>query len=130
MGDVDAKAETMDIDSGEQVAEEEVVADLLGNFADEKKVGRNSYIVAPFKFFNELHFAYLEINPLVISADGSVVPLDLAAMVDGTAYFLCAQEVERPRLASTFRSRLVHRRERLTEKLAHPALRKLTRMQR
>ena len=119
MGDVDAKAETMDIDSGEQVAEEKVVAGLLGKFADEKKAGRNSYIVALFKFYKELHFAYLEINPLVISADGLVGPLDLATMVDGMAYFLCAQEVGRPRRASTFRPRHVHRRERLTEKLAH-----------
>ena len=38
-GDADAKAETRDIDSGEQVAEEKVVADLLGNLADQKKEG-------------------------------------------------------------------------------------------
>ena len=50
VGDVDAKAETMDIDSGEQVAEEKVVAGLLGKFAGEKKAGMNSYIVALFKF--------------------------------------------------------------------------------
>jgi len=36
VGDVDAKAETMDIDSGEQVAEEKVVLDLLGNLADQR----------------------------------------------------------------------------------------------
>ena len=69
VGDVDAKAETMDIDSGEQVAEDEVVANLLGKVADEKKAGMNSYIVALFRFYKELHFAYLKINPLVISAD-------------------------------------------------------------
>ena len=51
MGDVDAKAETMDIDSGEQVAEDEVVAGLLGKFADEKKAGMNSYIVALLQVF-------------------------------------------------------------------------------
>ena len=43
MGDVDAKAETRDIDSGEQVAEEKVLADLLGNLADQKKAGRNTF---------------------------------------------------------------------------------------
>ena len=36
VGDVDAKAETRVIDSGEQVAEEKVVADLLGNLADQE----------------------------------------------------------------------------------------------
>ena len=50
VGDVDAKAGTRDIDSGEQVGEEKVVDDLLGNLADEKKAGRNSYIVALFQF--------------------------------------------------------------------------------
>ena len=29
-----------------------------------------------FKFYKELHFAYLEINPLVMLKDGSVVSLD------------------------------------------------------
>ena len=43
VGDVDATAETRDIDSGEQVAEEKVVADLLGNLADKKKAGRNTF---------------------------------------------------------------------------------------
>ena len=43
MGDVDAKAETMDIDSGKQIAEEKVVADLLGNLADQKKARRNTF---------------------------------------------------------------------------------------
>ena len=43
VGDVDAKAESRDIDSGEQVAEEKVVADLLGNLADQKKAGRNTF---------------------------------------------------------------------------------------
>jgi len=55
VGDVDGKAETRDVDSGEQVAEEKVVADLLGKFADEKKAGMNSYIVALFKLYKELH---------------------------------------------------------------------------
>ena len=43
VGDVDAKAETMDIDSGEQVDEEKGVTDLLRNLADQKKAGRNTF---------------------------------------------------------------------------------------
>merc|ERR1719414_1239648 len=82
----------MDIASGEEITEEKVAAGLLGKLADEKKAGMSSFIVALFKFYKELHFAYLEINPLVMLADGSVVPLDLAAKVDETANFLCAQK--------------------------------------
>merc|ERR1719414_1345600 len=82
----------MDIASGEEITEEKVAAGLLGKLADEKKAGMSSFIVALFKFYKELHFAYLEINPLVMLADGSVVPLDLAAKVDETAGFICAQK--------------------------------------
>ena len=62
VGDVDAKAETMDIASDEEITKEKVVAGLLGELADEKKAGMSSFIVALFKFYEELHFAYLEIN--------------------------------------------------------------------
>ena len=89
VGDVDAKAETMDTASGEESTKEDVVAGLLGELADEKKAGMSSFIVALFNFYKELHFAYSDINPLVMLADGSVVPLVLAANVDETAFF-CA----------------------------------------
>ena len=100
VGDVDAKAETMDIASGEEITKEEVVAGLLGKLAYEKKAGMSSlfhcgavcFIVALFKFHEELHFAYSEINRLVMLADGSVVPVVLAANVDKTAIFLCVQK--------------------------------------
>merc|ERR1719243_308054 len=39
-----------------------------------------------------MHFAYLEINPLVMLSDNSVVPLDMAAKLDETANFLVAQK--------------------------------------
>ena len=92
VGDVDAKAETMDTASGEESTKEDVVAGLLGELVDEKKAWMSSFIVALFNFYKELHFAYFDINPLVMLADGSVVPLVLAANVDETAFFLCAQK--------------------------------------
>lgn len=51
-----------------------------------------SYIAGLYKLFRELHFAYLEINPLVMPNDTTVVPLDLAAKIDETADFLCSQQ--------------------------------------
>ena len=42
----------------------------------------------------ELHFAYLEINPLVMLDDNTVVPLDMAAKLDETANFLTAQTLQ------------------------------------
>merc|ERR1719367_246507 len=48
--------------------------------------------VSLYNYYIDLHFAYLEINPLVMLSDNSVVPLDMAAKIDETAGFLCAQK--------------------------------------
>ena len=118
VGDVDAKAETMDIASGKEITKEKVFVGLLGKLADDKKAGMSSFIEALFKFYKELHLAYSEINRLVMLADGSVVPLVLAANVNETAIFLCAQkEVDHDWPAPLGRD-------------LYPALRKLTLMQR
>ena len=55
----------MDIDSGKQV-EEKVVAGLLGKFADEMKAGMNSYIVALFKFYEELLPLVQVVSPMAV----------------------------------------------------------------
>jgi succinyl-CoA synthetase beta subunit len=39
-----------------------------------------------------LNFTYMEINPIVFTADGKIVPLDLAAKIDETAAFLNASQ--------------------------------------
>jgi ATP citrate (pro-S)-lyase len=44
------------------------------------------FIEMMFKFYAELNYAYLEINPFVVVAD-RIVPLDLAARIDDTAEF-------------------------------------------
>ena len=45
-------------------------------------------ICALHALYNECHFTYLEINPLVVLDSGDVVPLDMAAKIDETAAFL------------------------------------------
>jgi ATP citrate (pro-S)-lyase len=58
--------------------------------------GRQDYlagfIVALFKLFRELNFVYMEINPLVMTDDGRITPLDMAAKIDETAHFLNAHQ--------------------------------------
>ncbi len=46
----------------------------------------SDFIKALYKFFVDLDFTYLEINPFAITG-GEVVPLDLVARLDDTAYF-------------------------------------------
>lgn len=56
------------------------------------------YLKGLYKYFEALHFAYLEINPFAIS-DDMVTPLDMVAKLDDTAEFCCSElwgEVEFP----------------------------------
>jgi ATP-citrate lyase beta-subunit len=44
-----------------------------------------------FKFYRDLGYAYLEINPFVVSGK-DIIPLDLVARLDDTAHFECSSK--------------------------------------
>jgi ATP citrate (pro-S)-lyase len=46
------------------------------------------FIVSLFEVYMDLHFTYLEINPIVVT-DNHVYILDLASKIDQTADYLC-----------------------------------------
>jgi len=92
VGDVDSKAEKLEIATGAELSASTVTEKLLGKVPAAKKENLASFICSLYKFYQELHFAYLEINPLVMLSDNSVVPLDMAAKIDETANFLVAQK--------------------------------------
>lgn len=92
VGDVDAKAERVQVISGEEIGAEQVKEKLLSKVPAAKQENLASFIVSLFKVYRLLHFAYLEINPLVMLEDNTVVPLDMAAKLDETASFLVAQK--------------------------------------
>lgn len=52
--------------------------------------GIATFVSALYKLYVDLYFTYLEINPLVVTADGIYI-LDLAAKLDATADFICRQ---------------------------------------
>lgn len=47
-----------------------------------------AFIIKLFEAYMDLHFTYLEINPLVVT-DNNVYVLDLASKIDQTAEYLC-----------------------------------------
>lgn len=49
------------------------------------------FIAKLFEVYMDLHFTYLEINPLVVTTQ-SVFILDLASRLDQTAEYLCASK--------------------------------------
>ncbi len=86
VGDVDAKAARLEVPIGTFPTASEIQKTLLGKVAADRKQHIAGFIEALFKFYADLNFTYLEMNPIVVTED-SVVPLDLAAKLDSTAEF-------------------------------------------
>jgi ATP citrate (pro-S)-lyase len=86
VGDVDAKAKRLEVPVGTYPTSAEIEKALLEKISDERKKRVSSFIEALFKFYADLNFTYLEINPALVTND-SVIPLDLAAKLDNTAEF-------------------------------------------
>jgi ATP citrate (pro-S)-lyase len=86
VGDVDCKASRIEVPIGSFPSAAEIEAKLLGKVAAESKARVAGFIEALFKFYADLNFTYLEINPIAVTSD-SVIPLDMAAKLDSTAEF-------------------------------------------
>ncbi|XP_077979169.1 ATP-citrate synthase-like [Glandiceps talaboti] len=89
IGDVDSKAVKINIpvDIDMKVTEGEIKQILLAQVPAKKKDMVADFIVKLYKFYVDLYFTYLEINPLVVT--DKIHVLDLAAKLDQTAEFLC-----------------------------------------
>ncbi len=86
VGDVDAKASRLEVPIGTFPAQAEIEKKLLGKVTTDNKKRLSGFIEALFKFYADLNFTYLEINPIVVTKE-SIIPLDLAAKLDSTAEF-------------------------------------------
>ncbi|KAM0755234.1 ATP-citrate synthase [Meredithblackwellia eburnea MCA 4105] len=93
VGDVDAKALTLTIPVGGQLpSRDEVKQTLLtGVSGEERKEALVDFVARLYSVYVELHFAYLEINPLVaaeVNGKTEIFYLDMAAKLDQTAEFI------------------------------------------
>jgi len=86
VGDVDSKASKLEVPIGKFPNSSEIEKNLLGNVSDDRKSRLSEFIEALFRFYADLNFTYLEMNPIVVTRD-SIIPLDLAAKLDSTAEF-------------------------------------------
>ncbi|MGD0449949.1 MAG: ATP citrate lyase citrate-binding domain-containing protein [Candidatus Bathyarchaeia archaeon] len=86
VGDVDTKAVRLEVPIGTFPKVAEIEKKLLSSVPIDRKKRISGFIEALFKFYADLNFTYLEMNPIVVTKD-SVVPLDLAAKIDSTAEF-------------------------------------------
>ncbi|KAK0533603.1 ATP citrate lyase subunit 1, partial [Tilletia horrida] len=92
VGDVDAKALKLLIpaDPAESFpAREQWTSTLLSGVPAAKHEILTDFLIRLYSVYVDLHFAYLEINPLVVTDDGQISYLDMAAKLDQTADFIC-----------------------------------------
>lgn len=93
VGDIDAKAVRMTIPIGLYPTATDIEKQLLRNVPKERKKLIAGFIEGMFKFYADLNYTYLEINPFVVTGN-CIVPLDLAAKLDDTAEFVSGKKWE------------------------------------
>lgn len=92
VGDVDAKGVRLSLDISQDPTIEDVKSKLLTEVPAARQEYLAGFIVSLVKLFRDLNFVYMEINPLVMTDDGRITPLDMAAKIDETAHFLNAAQ--------------------------------------
>ncbi|KDN37242.1 ATP-citrate synthase [Tilletiaria anomala UBC 951] len=92
VGDVDAKALKLLIPADPTQpfpSRAQWTSTLLPGVPAAKKEILTDFLIRLYSVYADLHFAYLEINPLVVTDDGTIAYLDMAAKLDQTAEFIC-----------------------------------------
>ena len=85
VGDVDSKAVRLEVPIGTYPTSAEIRRKLLEKLPVDRKKNVAGFIEALFKFYADLNFTYLEINPVVVTK--MMLSVDLAAKLDSTAEF-------------------------------------------
>jgi len=91
VGDIDTKAARMKIPIGTYPSVAEIEKQLLGKIPNERRSLIAGFIEGMFKFYADLNYTYLEINPFVVNGN-RILPLDLAAKLDDTAEFVSGKK--------------------------------------
>ncbi|XP_013193819.2 ATP-citrate synthase [Amyelois transitella] len=91
VGDVDALAVRLEVPVDTFPSGEEIERVLLKNVKSQSvKRILTVFIHSLYKVYVDLHFTYMEINPIVVTNE-RIYLLDLAAKLDQTADFICAK---------------------------------------
>ena len=80
------------ITMSDEEMEAAVKANVPADIPEENKEAFAKFAIDFYKFFRDMHFAYLEINPIVMLENGEMAILDLVARLDDTAGFLMREE--------------------------------------
>ena len=80
------------IDMDDVDIEKVIRANIPTDIPEDKKAEFAAFAFAFYKFYRDLDFAYLEINPIVMLDNNEMAILDLVARLDDTAGFLRAED--------------------------------------
>ena len=80
------------IDLSDSDIEKAIKANIPEDIPEDKKAEFAAFAFAFYKFYRDLNFAYLEINPIVMLDNNKMAILDLVARLDDTAGFLMADK--------------------------------------
>jgi ATP citrate (pro-S)-lyase len=101
VGDIDAKATRLKVPIGTLPTTTDIQKKLLENVPKDRQTLIVGFIEGMFKFYADLNYTYLEINPFVVS-NNRIIPLDLAAKLDDTAEFVSGKKWEGIKFPSPF----------------------------
>jgi len=80
------------IDLSDSDIEKAIKASVPADIPADKKAEFAAFAFAFYRFYRDLNFAYLEINPIVMLDNNKMAILDLVARLDDTAGFLMADK--------------------------------------
>ena len=79
----------INIPSNANIDKLDIEGKLPADVEGPKRTAVAKYIAGLLKFYGDLHFAYLEINPFAVKGE-NIFPLDMVARIDDMAAYLCA----------------------------------------
>jgi ATP-citrate lyase beta-subunit len=79
---------SISINMSDEDMEKAVRANIPADIPANNKEAFANFAIDFFKFYRDLNFAYLEINPIVMLDNGEMAILDLVARLDDTAVFM------------------------------------------
>ncbi len=83
---------TIPINMSDADMEHAVRAKVPSDISSSDKEAFTSFAIQFFRFYRDLNFAYLEINPIVMLENNNMAILDLVARLDDTAGFMMVDE--------------------------------------
>lgn len=82
---------TISVAVDEDIENVDVRSKLPGDIPDQKIDAVVKYIKGLYRYYADLHFAYLEINPFAMDGN-NIYPLDMVAKLDDTANYDCVSK--------------------------------------